>query len=46
MRPVSAMSRKEMEMINKSQRTLAAGNVDNSIEKLRHLCLARGATGN
>jgi hypothetical protein len=39
------MSRKENEMMNKSQRILAGGGVEDSVEKLRHLCLARGATG-
>lgn len=45
MRPQSAMSRHENEMMNKSQRMLAAGRVEDAVEKLRHLCLARGATG-
>ncbi|KAL7050074.1 hypothetical protein ACKWTF_003953 [Chironomus riparius] len=45
MRPVSAMSRNESEMMNKSKRVLASGNVGDSVDKLRHLCLARGATG-
>lgn len=45
MRPVSAMSRNENDMKNKSRRALATGKVDDSVEKLRHLCLARGATG-
>lgn len=42
MRPASAMSRHESEMINKSRRTLASGKMEDSIDKLRHLCLARG----
>lgn len=45
MRPKSAMSRHENDMMNKSQRILAAGRVEDAVEKLRHLCLARGATG-
>jgi len=39
------MSRYETEMINKSQRVLSSGSIIDPIEKLRHLCLARGATG-
>lgn len=42
MRPVSAMSRNESEMVNKSKRFLASGRVEDSVDKLRHLCLARG----
>lgn len=44
-RPASAMSRHETDMINKSRRVLASGKVEDSVEKLRHLCLARGASG-
>uniref|UniRef100_U5EW81 Putative ca2+/calmodulin-dependent protein n=1 Tax=Corethrella appendiculata TaxID=1370023 RepID=U5EW81_9DIPT len=44
-RPVSAMSRQESEMINKSRRALVSGRLNDSTEKLRHMCLARGASG-
>lgn len=44
-RPVSAMSRHETDLINSSRRALASGRVEDSVEKLRHLCLARGAGG-
>uniref|UniRef100_A0A1Q3FQX0 Putative calcyphosine-like calmodulin domain protein n=1 Tax=Culex tarsalis TaxID=7177 RepID=A0A1Q3FQX0_CULTA len=44
-RPVSAMSRQESEMINQSRRALSSGTLTDSIEKLRHMCLARGASG-
>ncbi|XP_058461298.1 calcyphosin-like protein isoform X3 [Malaya genurostris] len=44
-RPVSAMSRHESEMINRSRRALSSGSLTDSIEKLRHMCLARGASG-
>lgn len=44
-RPVSAMTRHETDLINKSRRALASGRVEDSVEKLRHLCLARGASG-
>lgn len=44
-RPVSAMSRHETDLINSSRRALASGRVEDSLEKLRHLCLARGAGG-
>ncbi|CRK92872.1 CLUMA_CG006330, isoform A [Clunio marinus] len=44
-RPVSALSRYETDLINKSRRVLASGRVEDSVEKLRHLCLARGASG-
>lgn len=44
-RPVSAMSRSESELIHKSQRSLDDGTDKEPIQKLRLLCLARGATG-
>lgn len=44
-RPTSAMSRSESELINKSQRALDDGRDKEPIEKLRLLCLARGACG-
>lgn len=44
-RPISAMSRQESEMINRSRRALSSGTLTDSIEKLRHMCLARGASG-
>ncbi|XP_055676528.1 calcyphosin-like protein isoform X2 [Lutzomyia longipalpis] len=44
-RPVSAMSRHESDMVNKSRRALVDGREKDSIEKLRLMCLARGATG-
>lgn len=44
-RPASAMSRNESELINKCQRALDDGTIKDSIEKLRLLCLARGAYG-
>lgn len=44
-RPSSSMSRSESELINKCQRALDDGTEKPSIEKLRLLCLARGATG-
>lgn len=42
-RPVSATTRQETEMINRSIR--AINNVTDPIEKLRLLCLSRGASG-
>ncbi|CAD6237047.1 GSCOCG00002111001-RA-CDS [Cotesia congregata] len=42
-RPVSATTRQEAEMINKAQRALHTA--EDSIDKLRLLCLARGAGG-
>lgn len=44
-RPSSAMSRGENELIKKSQRALDDGTTREPIEKLRLLCLARGASG-
>lgn len=44
-RPVSASSRQEAEMVNKSRRALVNGQPRDHIEKLRLMCLARGATG-
>lgn len=41
-RPVSAMTRQDNELMHKSKRALASGQVEDSIEKLRHLCLSRG----
>uniref|UniRef100_A0A182SJQ0 EF-hand domain-containing protein n=1 Tax=Anopheles maculatus TaxID=74869 RepID=A0A182SJQ0_9DIPT len=32
-------------MINRSRRALSSGTLTDSIEKLRHMCLARGASG-
>lgn len=42
-RPVSATTRQEAEMINRSQRAIHSAT--DPIEKLRLLCLARGAHG-
>lgn len=39
------LAQNEKEMINKSQRALESGHLEDALEKLRHLCLARGATG-
>lgn len=36
------MSRHENEMVNKSRRVLSSGRAEDSVDKLRHLCLARG----
>lgn len=44
-RPTSAMSRSENELISKSQRALDNGQVKDPVDKLRLLCLARGANG-
>lgn len=44
-RPSSSMSRSESELINKCQRALDDGSDKDPIEKLRLLCLARGASG-
>lgn len=44
-RPVSAMSRNETDLINKSRRDLDSGRIEDALEKLRSMCMARGATG-
>jgi len=45
-RPQSATSRQESEMAAQSQRDLkAAGNIGDTIERLRLVCLSRGANG-
>lgn len=44
-RPSSSMSRSESELINRCQRSLDDGTKKDPIEKLRLLCLARGANG-
>lgn len=43
--PLSAMKIQENEMIDRSEKALHAGEFINPIEKLRHLCLARGFNG-
>jgi hypothetical protein len=42
-RPQSAATMQETELINKSRRLVVMAK--EPLEKLRHLCLARGATG-
>ena len=42
-RPQSAATMQETELINKSRRSVAMAK--EPLEKLRHLCLSRGATG-
>lgn len=44
-RPTSSISRGESELMNKSRRALDDGKHKNPIEKLRLLCLSRGASG-
>lgn len=44
-RPTSSMTQNESELVNKSRRALVNGKVKQPIEKLRLLCLARGASG-
>lgn len=44
-RPTSSVSRGESELMNKSRRALDDGTLRNPVEKLRLLCLARGANG-
>lgn len=39
------MTRNETDLINKSRRALASGRIEDAVEKLRCLCLARGASG-
>lgn len=43
--PTAAMSRKEADLANRSRIALESGKVQDGIEQLQHLCLARGATG-
>jgi Ca2+-binding EF-hand superfamily protein len=42
---MSAATRQENEMISNSRRMVSSGKITDSVEKLRHLCLGRGATG-
>jgi hypothetical protein len=42
-RPQSAATMQETELINKSKRQVVMAK--EPLEKLRHLCLSRGATG-
>lgn len=44
-RPTSSMTQNESELVNKSRRALVNGKIKKPIEKLRLLCLARGASG-
>ncbi|XP_063709377.1 calcyphosin-like protein isoform X2 [Culicoides brevitarsis] len=44
-RPTSAMSRHECDMISKANRAVQSGQITDPIDKLRQLCLARGAGG-
>lgn len=39
------ISRHETEMMHKSRRALDSGLIEDSLEKLRHLCLAKGNAG-
>ena len=46
MRPQTATSRQELDMVNKSRRELQAlGSTNDPIKRLRLLCLSRGASG-
>lgn len=44
-RPSSSMSRSEADLINNSRRQLTNGNDKDPVDKLRLMCLARGANG-
>lgn len=44
-RPASAFTRQETEMMNNTRRALVDGRKRDNIEKLRLMCLSRGATG-
>lgn len=44
-RPTSSISRGESVLMNKSRRELDDGKEKSPIDKLRLLCLARGASG-